>query len=88
VDWMPLIENRTPWWTLINTVINLRIIQKARNFLTSCVTISFSRKTLLHVLHYLVSSCNLPVLDESSLQFYWKLVELAWEDAKFSCQVK
>jgi hypothetical protein len=32
----------------VNTVMNLWITQKVGNFLTSWVTISFSRRTLLH----------------------------------------
>jgi len=39
-----------PWWALVNMVINLLAPQKAGNFLTSWVTICFSR-TLLHVVN-------------------------------------
>jgi hypothetical protein len=47
VDWMHLAQDRGQWQALVYTVMNLRVPEKARNFLTSWVTISFSRRTLL-----------------------------------------
>ena len=34
---------------LVNAVMNVRISQNARNFLTNCEPLGFSRRTLLHV---------------------------------------
>jgi hypothetical protein len=39
LDWMHLAQDRDQWRSLVNTVMNLRVPQKAGNFLT----ISFSR---------------------------------------------
>jgi hypothetical protein len=46
VDWMHVAQDRNKWRDVVNTVMNLRVPRKAGNFLTSCVTISFSRRTL------------------------------------------
>jgi hypothetical protein len=43
VDWLHLVQGRVQWWDLLNVVL-----QKVGTFLTSSVTISFSRRTLLH----------------------------------------
>jgi hypothetical protein len=48
VDWIQLAQNRGQWRAVVNTVMKLQVPCKVGNFLTSCVTISFSRKTLLH----------------------------------------
>jgi hypothetical protein len=34
VDWIHLAQNRDNWWALANTVMNLRVPQKAGNSLT------------------------------------------------------
>jgi len=39
----------------VTTVMNLRVPQKSENFLTSWVTISFSRRALLYLDHYHIS---------------------------------
>jgi hypothetical protein len=52
VDWMQLAQNRDQWWAIVKTVMNSQVPLKARNFLTSWVTISCSRRTLLHGVSY------------------------------------
>jgi hypothetical protein len=41
-------QDRDQWRALVNTVMKIRVAQKAGNFLTSLVTISFSRRTLVY----------------------------------------
>jgi hypothetical protein len=48
VDWIHLAQVRGQWWALVDTVMNLRVPYKVGNFMTSLVTISFSRGVLLH----------------------------------------
>jgi len=48
VDWVHLALNMNQYLALVNTVMNLEFLMKADNFLTSYVTISFSKRTLLH----------------------------------------
>jgi hypothetical protein len=48
VYWMHRAQDRVQWRALVHTVTNLRVPKKARNFLTSSATTSFSRRTLLH----------------------------------------
>jgi hypothetical protein len=50
VDWMHLAQYREQWWAVVNTVMNSRVPLKTGNLLTSWVTASFSRRTLLRVI--------------------------------------
>jgi hypothetical protein len=54
VNWMHLAQDGDKWQALMNTLMNLWVPLKGENFLTSCVTISFSRRTLLHGNSYLL----------------------------------
>jgi hypothetical protein len=47
VDWIHLALDSDQWRAVVNTAINLRVQLKAGNFLTSLITVSFSRRTLL-----------------------------------------
>ena len=48
MDWIGLAQDRYRWLTLVSAVMNLRVLWNARNFLTSCKPVSFSRRTLHH----------------------------------------
>jgi hypothetical protein len=48
VNWIHVTQNRDQCRSLVNTVLNLLVSYKAGNFLTSRMTISPSRRTLLH----------------------------------------
>jgi len=52
VDWIHVTQDRDRWRTPVKTVMELRVPQKAGNFLTSLVTRSFTRGTVLHGVHF------------------------------------
>ena len=54
MDWIGLVQGRDSWQMLVSAVMNLRVPWNARNFLTSCKPVSFSRRTLHHGVSKLV----------------------------------
>jgi hypothetical protein len=48
MDLIDLPQNRDQWRGRMNTVMNLRVPQNARNFLSVCTIGSFSRRAQLH----------------------------------------
>jgi hypothetical protein len=52
MDWIHLVQDRDQRRGLVETVINLRVPRKEGNFLTNWVTVSFSRRILIHGVSY------------------------------------
>jgi len=50
MDWIDLAQGKDRWRAVVNVVISLRASQKEGNILTCGGPVSFSRRTLLHVL--------------------------------------
>ena len=48
MDWIGLAQDRDRRRTLVSAVMNLRVPRNAGNFLTSCKSVSFSRRTMHH----------------------------------------
>jgi hypothetical protein len=48
VGWMQLAQDRAQWKALAKVITNLQFPQNVGNFLTSSVTVSFSRRTMFH----------------------------------------
>jgi hypothetical protein len=48
VNYMHLVQNGDQWRDLAKTIMNLRVLSKSENVLTSWVNVSFSRRTFLH----------------------------------------
>ena len=48
MDWIGLAQDRDRWRTLVSAVMNLQVPWNMGNFLTSCKSVSFSRRTVHH----------------------------------------
>ena len=48
MDWIGLAQDRDKWRMLVSVVMNLRVTLNVGSFLTSCRSVSFSRRTLHH----------------------------------------
>jgi hypothetical protein len=44
MDWIDLAQDSDQWKALVNTIMNLRVSQNVRKFLSSCTTGGFSRR--------------------------------------------
>jgi hypothetical protein len=53
VDWIHLAQDMDHCRGLVNTVMNLRVLLKVRNFFSSLVVLCFLRRALLHEVTYL-----------------------------------
>ena len=58
MDWIGRPHDRDRWQTLVSAVMNLRVPWDARNFLTSCKPVSFSRRTLHHAVSMIMNLEN------------------------------
>jgi hypothetical protein len=48
MDLIDLAQDRVQWRALVNTVMNLRVLYNAGNFLNGCTNGTFSRRAQLH----------------------------------------
>ena len=55
MDWTALAQDRDRWQTLVNAAMNILVPQNAGNFLAIRGLVSFSGRTLLHGVIFLVT---------------------------------
>ena len=53
-NWIDLVEDRDRWRVLVNSVMNLRVLQNAKYFLSSLGCVRFSGRTVRHAVNQLV----------------------------------
>jgi hypothetical protein len=61
LDWIDLAHDRYKWRSVLNTSMNIRVIQNAGNFLTRLENVSFSSRILLYevIFDFLSARSNL-----------------------------
>jgi hypothetical protein len=72
VDQTHLGQDRDYWWALVNTVMNFLFLKRAGNFLTRWLTVSFSRRTLLHEVSFVVVRDESVEMCEEDFEVYIK----------------
>lgn len=73
MDWNNLAQDINQSWALVNTVMNIWVPKKAKNFLTSWATITFSEKILLLVrMLHIVSNSHQGLIHD------WNFVPTLW----------
>jgi hypothetical protein len=55
MEWIDLAQDKNKLWAIVNAGMNLRLTQYAGNILNSLRSVSFSGRTRLHGVSYLVS---------------------------------
>jgi hypothetical protein len=60
VDWIGLAQARNKWRALVNTVMNLRVLQNAGKLSSGCTIGGLSSSAQLHIVS---SSCNLSLIE-------------------------
>jgi hypothetical protein len=78
MDWIYLLQYRNIWWVPANTVMELHFPQNLGKFLTSLVTMRFSRTTLLHginpsdvFIHAILHFCQINIFITEKLICIW-----------------